>query len=554
MGMEIDWFSFGLGFLGGLAMFLFGMAMLVNAMMALTGKELRYFLARLTTNRFTGALAGAISTAIIQSSSITSVLVVGFVSAGLMNLYQAAGVIMGANVGTTITAQLIAFRMDDLALGIMALGVGFYFLSKTQRKKNIGELLFSLGLLFYGMHLMSDALSPLRHYSPFLAWMHHIENPFYGVLVGMAFTALIQSSSATTGVVIALASNGLVSLEGGIALILGANVGTTVTAVLAALGAQNRDALRAAWIHMAFNLFGVMIWVFFISQLAALSQWVTSLFAEQPEALTHLPREIANAHTLFNVINLVIFLPLIPLLVKTAYWWVPMAEKEQQQHAIRPRFLDDHLLKTPALAFEALFQELDAFREQLGRFLHRLHGQIEHPSIDQLTKLAFIHRQFVSYQEALALYLGKINQTTLSEQEKAQFLNLTRMLSLLENILDSIEADYMQVLRKMIEADLEPSQKVKDWLKALADTVEKSLDSAMCAVIKQNETLAMEVFALKKKVDYLMETVIAYQAEHLQATEKRVMIFRLEIQLINYFKRLHTPSKRLARLVQAQTP
>ncbi len=554
METGIDWVSLLLVFIGGLAMFMFAMTMLVNSMMALTGKELRYFLARLTTNRFTGALAGAATTAIIQSSSITTVLVVGFVSAGLMNLYQAAGVILGVNVGTTITAQLIAFQLESLAFVMMAAGVMAYFLSRIPRQKYLGELLFSLGLLFYGMSLMSEALSPLRDYPPFLSWMHHIENPLYGLLVGLVFTALVQSSSATTGVVIVLVSNGLVSLEGGIALILGANVGTTVTAMLAAVGARNRNALRAGWIHTAFNLFGALIWIFFIPQLAALSQWVTFLFTQDTDVLGHLPREIANAHTIFNVVNLLLFLPLIPWLVRTAYWLVPLKEEEKIQHALGPKYLDDQFLKTPELAFEAFFQELDHYRHQLGSYLHQLHRQVEHTSIDQLTQQAFTHRQFVSYQEALTLYLGKLNQTTLSEREKAQLLTLTRMLSLLENMLEGIETDYLQVLRKLIEENIEPSKKIKNWFKTLAETVEISLDKAMSAVIHQDSTQAMEVFTLKEKVDYLIETVIAYQAEHLQATEKRVMIFRLEIQLINYFKRQQTLAKRIARLVPDQTP
>lgn len=232
--------------LGGLALFLFGIDQMTNALKAVAGERMRTVLARLTSNRYLGALTGAFVTAIIQSSSVTTVLVVGFTTAGLMSFAQSIGVIMGANIGTTITAQIVAFKVTKAAFLMIAVGFGFLFFSKKDTLRYYGEILMGLGLVFFGMTVMSDAMQPLRSYQPFLDLMITMENPFIGILIAAAFTALIQSSSATTAIVIVMAGQGFISLPVDIALAFGANIGTCVTAMLAAIG-KPREALRAAF-------------------------------------------------------------------------------------------------------------------------------------------------------------------------------------------------------------------------------------------------------------------------------------------------------------------
>ena len=263
---------------------------------------MKNILARLTMNRFSGVFAGAFITSIIQSSSVTTVLVVGFISAGLMTLSQSIGVILGADIGTTITAQIIAFKVTKYALALIAIGFALNFLGKRNSVKQTGAMLMGLGLIFFGMELMSNATRPLRTYEPFITMMTQMANPFWGILIGTVFTGLIQSSSATIGIVIVLASQGFISLEAGIALAFGANIGTCVTALLAAIG-KPREAIQAAWVHVLFKVIGVLLWLAFIPQLAQFVRFI-SPEAEGLSGIARLgaetPRQIANAHTVFQ--------------------------------------------------------------------------------------------------------------------------------------------------------------------------------------------------------------------------------------------------------------
>jgi phosphate:Na+ symporter len=554
---QIDWLYVALGVAGGLALFLYGMQMMVKSLVSVAGNQMRYFLSKLTTNRFTAALSGAVVTAIIQSSSITTVLVVGFVSAGLMNLTQAAGVIMGANLGTTITAQIVAFKLDNLALAMIAGGVLVQFLSQTKRKQDFGALVLGLGLIFYGMHVMSEALHPLRQYEPFLAMMREISHPLYGILIGLVFTAVVQSSSATLGIVIVLASNGFLTLPAGIALVLGANIGTTVTALLASIGG-NRDAVRAALIHFEFNVLGVLIWLPFIPELAEMARAMaldSSVGQTTVQALAeHTPREIANAHTLFNFINLVLFLPLIPLFVWSVQKLLPPTDEERNREPIQPQYLDEALLTTPTLALDAVRREIGYFKGRMLLLLKRLTAILNDHNFAKLAEQDLYFKQLDSYQTEIMRYLGKISQSDLSEQEQQQFLQLVNTLSLIDAMLESVESDFLQPLHKMMELDIRPSASMTQWMTDLANAIEKAIDKALSAVSQQDQAAAMEVIAMKPTIDGLIQEVLKHQAKNLKANDERISIFRIEMQIINHFKRLHTLSKRIARLVLPENP
>ena len=259
LAQGVDWLQLGMGLFGGLALFLGGLDLLSEGLKKAAGSTLRNILQKLTVNRFMGAITGAFVTAVLNSSSVTTVLVVGFVTANVMTLAQSVGVIMGSNIGSTMTAQLLAFNLSAYSLILVSVGFFMTFASKTERPKYFGMMIMGLGLVFYGMGLMSEGMKPLRSYEPFLDILASMENPLLGILAGAVFTGLVQSSAATVGIAIAMASEGLLTLPAGVALALGANIGTCVTALLAALG-KPAEAVRAAVVHISFNIVGVLIW------------------------------------------------------------------------------------------------------------------------------------------------------------------------------------------------------------------------------------------------------------------------------------------------------
>jgi len=289
-----SWWYLVMGLLGGLAFFLYGMEKMSDGMKKSTGNQLRATLAALTRNRIVALFAGAFVTMVIQSSSATTVMLVSFAQAGLMSFAQSLGVILGGGIGTTITAQLIAFKATDYALLMIAIGFGLRMFSKNDSVRNVGEVILGFGILFYGMKLMSDAMKPLRTYPELIELMKNLETPVLGLIAGTIFTALVQSSSASTGVVIVLAQQGVITLEAGIPIIFGANIGTCVTAGLASIG-LSREAKRVALAHVLFKVAGVIIFVFWIPHFADLIRSVTSYMGGG------VARQIANAHTIFNV-------------------------------------------------------------------------------------------------------------------------------------------------------------------------------------------------------------------------------------------------------------
>jgi len=291
------------GLLGGLAIFLYGIEQMTGALKTIAGSKMKNLLARMTSNRIKGAVTGAFATAVVQSSSVTTVLVVGFISAGLISLAQAISIIVGANVGSTLTVQIIAFNVTEYSLLMIALGFGVRFILKNEKIKYLGLMLMGIGLLFLGMQFMSDATRPLRSYEPFIYAMSHMKNPIIGILIAAVFTAIIHSSAAAIGIVIALASQGFINLEAGISLVLGANIGTCITAVLASIGSP-RESKQAAISHVIINIVGVLIWLPFIYHLDDFVRLFSPSFPELTglnRIAAEAPRQIANAHTIFNL-------------------------------------------------------------------------------------------------------------------------------------------------------------------------------------------------------------------------------------------------------------
>ena len=322
---------------------------------------MRSILAALTANRVIGLIVGAFVTMVIQSSSATTVMLVSFVQADLMTFAQSLGVILGADIGTTITAQLIAFKLTDYALLMIAIGFAFRMFAKNDNLKSIGDVLLGFGILFFGMKLMGDAMKPLRTYPGFINLMKGLENPFLGLLIGTAFTALIQSSSAFTGIVIVLAQQGLLTLEAGIPLVLGANIGTCITAGLASIG-TSREAKRVALAHVVFKVVGVLLFIFWIPALAHIIQTIAEKFGSDTA------RQIANAHTIFNVGLALVFLPFTAIFAGLLLKILPREEKVK---GVIPAiwYLDESMIATPGFAIGLARTEVLRMATILGRML-----------------------------------------------------------------------------------------------------------------------------------------------------------------------------------------
>jgi phosphate:Na+ symporter len=540
-----------MGLLGGLALFLYGMDKMSESLKAVAGERMKSILARLTTNRVTGALTGAFVTAVIQSSSVTTVLVVGFVTAGLMSVSQSVGIIMGANIGTTITAQIIAFKVTKYALLIVAAGFAMLFLGKRERTRHHGAGIMGLGLVFFGMGVMGEAMAPLRSYQPFLDAMIRMENPAVGILVAALFTGLIQSSSATTGIVIVMASQGLITLTAGIALILGANIGTCVTALLASIG-KPREAQRAGAVHVLFNVLGVAIWVPFIPQLAQLVTWVSPGSPElvgTARLAAETPRQIANAHTVFNVINTLLFLPFAGLLARLVEWLVPDRPLEEER-LVRAKYLDEELLSTPSLALDRARLEIlhmgDRVREMMEAILPAmLTGTREslHAVAEMDDAVDLLHGKIITY-------LGKISRRSLTEEQTREFLNLMEAANDLENIGDIIETNLVMLGGERIDERVTISKPTKQVITEFHNTVLRALEAAMQAVTQKSVEAAEVVVQMKKEINRLAESAAIHQAQRLVAGEpKRLPAYTVEMDILQNLKRIFYFTKRMSRAV-----
>lgn len=546
----IHWLGLWMGLFGGLALFLAGMELMSDSLKQVAGSRLKMFLGKMTSNRFTGAFSGAFITAILNSSSVTTVLVVGFISAGLMSLQQSLGVIMGANIGTTITAQVVAFNVTQFALVPVALGFLMRFVGKRERVRYHGGVVMGLGLVFYGMGLMGEAMAPLRTYAPFLEAMERMGDPVLGVLAGALFTAVIQSSSAMTGIAIAMAGGGLITLEAGVALALGANIGTCVTAVLAAMG-KPRAAMQTAMAHVLFNVFGVAIWVFMIPQLCG---WVRLLSPAHPELegaarmAAEVPRQIANAHTLFNVANTVLFIGLTRPFARLVMWLVPDRVKESEQ-IIEPRYLDEELLQTPALALENVRRELGHLGDVTAEMFTQMadaEWRVKEGAMEQLVRM---DDKVDILSEKILRYLASLPREEMGSAEGRELLDLMTATDVMEGVGDVFENEIVETMRRVSAYEVRASEAMEALMRNLYLTVNSAFKMAVQAVVERDETAAQAVLELKAKVNGEVERAIVHQAEHLtMETKNRLKVFRVEMEFVNSLKRIYSLSKRLAKL------
>jgi phosphate:Na+ symporter len=539
-----------IGLAGGLALFLHGMTMMSNAMRAMAGSRLKTIMAGLAGNRFSALLTGAAVTAIVQSSSVTSVIAIGFVSAGILTLGQALAVIMGAAVGSTVTAQIIAFDVSNLAFLLVAAGFGLSLWKARRIPSLIGTVILGLGVLFIGLSMMSGFMAPLRTHQPFLDLMASMTNPLLGIVIGALFTAIVQSSSATLGVIIALAAQGLIPLEAGIALVFGANIGTTITGLLATIG-QPRPALHAAVGLVAFKLLLVLIWLPLIGLLERITRAVSpsaESLALAEQLAYEVPRQVANAHLIVNLTTVLILLPFTHLLAALIVRVVGQGSQPQGEEAMAPA-LNPVLLEMPPMAIDAARREVLHLGERVGELFDAavpaiLDGQ--HAAIDPL----HAREQVVDRHHAAILeFVEKVLRPELAPDICRAAVDLVEAADYLESIGDLVDKEMIPLYRRHLERGTEIDPQARERLRALADAVGRELRRALRAVAASDQSLARSVLDSKSQVRSLERAAVEFQIESQSADgAQRLLPNALERELTESIRRTYSLVRRLVRV------
>jgi phosphate:Na+ symporter len=550
--IEVSWFFVIIGLLGGLALFLYGMEKMSDALKNVAGEKMKDILAMLSNNRFMGLVTGAGVTAVIQSSSVTTVMLVGFVSANLMSLSQTIGVILGADIGTTITAQIVAFKVTKYALLLLAAGFAMLFISKKEKIQQYGYMVMGLGMIFFGMGVMSEAMSPLRTYQPFIDLMANMSNPILGILVAAIFTALVQSSSAAMGVVIVLAMQGLITLEAGIALALGANIGTCVTAGLASIG-KPREAVRVAASHVLFKVIGVLIMLPLIGPFSKLIVYIspnpTAGLTGIDAIASVLPRQVANAHTLFNIGIAVLFLPFVSQFARLIYRLVPDKPIEEEKE-IQPKFLSDMLFHTPSLALDAARHEIKRMGKRVDLMSSAMMPAVLSGDKESLLAVRDMYREVDILHSHIVTYLAKVSQLQLNEHQTLKLTNIMAAVNDLDHIGDLIEINMVELGLRRVYKGFKISEATQKVINTLHVVVSDALKAAIRSVVEEDIDYAYRVILMKDDLNKLIKQADLHQAERLVAADSgKFEAYSIEVDIIEKLQRIYYHSKRIAKSV-----
>ena len=493
------------GLLGGLAVFLFGMNMMSEGLQKVAGEKMRYVLSLLTKNAVMGVLAGAITTAVLQSSSATTVMAIGFVSAGLLKLPQAISIIFGANIGTTMTAQLIAFKISDYIWPIIFIGFLIYFFAKKENIKYIGETVFAFGLLFLGINTMGSVMKPLASSPIFVSLIEQVADmPVLGVLVGTLMTVVVQSSSATIAVLQNFAAqagpdgvSSMLGLQGAIPILFGDNIGTTITALLACIG-QSKNAKRTAISHSIFNITGTLVFIWFIPQFA----WVVQAISPAGAEVDVISRQIANAHTLFNVTNTLIWIPLLPLMVKIVTTIIP-GEDEREQKQGELQFIDERLLDQPEFAIHLVLQEISRVNEMVSGILVQTRKSVLHNDSAAAKSVLTAEGEVDILQDKIIRYMSTMFTTGyLNEAQSVRLAGIMAVSSNVERISDSC-ASIVHKMKQGMERNGTFSESALEEMGSSFTLVEQ-MASLVTEVLKNSDcNAATKVVELESNINQL---------------------------------------------------
>ncbi len=537
MTAELDKFALFTGLFGGLALFLFGMDLMTAALKRVAGDRLKDLLGKVTGNRFIGVGLGAVVTGLVNSSSVTTVIVVGFISAGLMSMSQSVSVIMGANIGSTVTAQILAFNVTRFALPVITLGFLISFLSKKKDRQDYGRMLLGLGLVFYGMGLMSTAMAPLRGNEAFIDFIATLQNPVLAIATGLVFTAIIQSSAATTGIVIVLAGQGVMTLETAIAVAMGANIGTCATAGLSVIG-KPREAVRAAVVHVLFNVAGVLVWIFFIDRLAEVAQAISPA--------GDVPRQVANAHTIFNVANVLLFIGFTTQIARFVEWLVP--DKPLARDApLTPKYLDRELVSTPTFAIENARREIGRLGDYVTNMLKMALSANLSGSRAELETLSEMDKPVDNLHRAILVYLGEVSKSRLSEDQSRDLMQLVSVANDLEHIADVIGSHMVTSTRKRMD---EGARISPDTVKRISDyhsAVAQALEGAVQSVVTEDIEIANTVRDMKDRVLEMSRYISRTRFDRIKNADDAIGRYVREVELLELLDGIFKSARRIAR-------
>ena len=530
----MEYINILLGLFSGLALFLFGMEFMGDGLENAAGSRLKSFFDKAITNPLKGALVGTIVTAIIQSSSATTVMVVGFVNAGLMSLYQAVGVIMGANIGTTITGQLITFKIDDYIPLFIIIGAALILFMKQEKRKEIGKIVFGFGLLFMGLSQMKDAMSPIAQTTFFQDLILTLEgNMFLGILVGAAMTAVVQSSSASTAILLSLAATGAISLQVAIPILFGNNIGTCVTALLSSLNA-NKVAKKAAFIHLSFNLIGTLI---FLPLINILSQVVMYMGGD-------IDKQIANAHTIFNIVNAIILLPFAGVFVKLAN--LALKDKEGEKPTINR--LDRRFLETRAIAFEQAFQESLTMYDLAKENLTLSTNALIDGKVTNLKKIFKNESEINRLERELSTFLVSISSHDITEVDTNRIASMIKIISDIERIGDHSK-NIAELAEEVSTSKLTFTSDALEELRLMYNYTIESINSSYASYKNNNLQKANDTMIFEENIDRLEELLRDKHIQRLSQNKCNAHSGAVFLDAISNFERIGDHSINIAEYV-----
>jgi phosphate:Na+ symporter len=528
-----------IGLFGGLGLFLFGMHAMSEGMQQSAGERLRSILENVTRNRIVGVGIGTLVTTIIQSSSATSVMLVSFVNARLIKFRQTLPVLLGAAIGTTITAQIIAFKITEYSLLLVAVGFFLQAFTKREQVKSVGSSLFGFGVLFFGMQIMSDAMAPLREWSPFIELVLKLENPLLGILAGALFTALIQSSSAFVGIMIVLASQGLLSLDASIPLLLGSNLGTPVTALLSSLKA-GKEAKKVAIAFLLIKLISVLIFAGWTRQL---SHWLLEVGQD-----ASLQRLIANAHTIINVVLMLVVLPITPQLARLVDW---MAGKEKvvEKEGFTTMYLDRGVIQTPSLALKLAKQEII----RMGIIVKTMFEKILNPFISKdtshLNSLYTSEKEVDFLRDAIKDYLLRINREHLGTKRVNESFQMLYSMNEFEKIADIVSGSLANRAEKWILKSYDFSKQGKEELTVYHQKIEKQLKRSLVVFEETNLQKAARMKAKHKEYRSLSKELERQHYERiLEGMKESLESSKTHLEILALFSTIDSHATNIARI------
>ncbi|MCK5697166.1 MAG: Na/Pi cotransporter family protein, partial [Gammaproteobacteria bacterium] len=476
-----------------------------------------------------------------------------FISGGMMTLAQSVGVIMGANIGSTVTAQLLAFNLSAYSLGPVAIGFFMLFTAKRDKTKYYGMMIMGIGLVFYGMGLMSDAMVPLRDYEPFIDILKDLERPIAGILAGAVFTAIVQSSAATVGIAIAMASEGLLGLSAGISLALGANIGTAATtAIMGVLSSKSVDAVRASVVHVSFNVIGVLIWLPFIALLVDIAVWLSPTSPElegMARAASEVPRQIANANTFFNVMNTILFIGFTTWFARMAEWLIK-DKTPPKGIIIEPKYLDENLLITPTIALQQVRLELARMGNISMEMLRDIIPAFKDRDMERVVEVSRRYDEISILEAEILRYLALLRQNTLSEKDSLEFQSIMMAVDNFESLATIIESDLILLAEKVVELDAHSSEQTRAMMLDVYQLVLSSVEHTVQAVKDKDERAAESTLMLKDPIKEQSELILSRKAEYLAKDDIHyIALIRLEMSFVEKMRHIYSLSRRIAKAV-----